>query len=312
MKKFLTAAAMSALIAGGMATTASAEKIGVAMSLFDDNFLTVLRQNIQSHANEIGVEVQMEDAQGDIARQQSQLENFIASGVDGVIMMLVDADSGRAMSRMADQAGIPLVFVNMLPAGVDTFPEKQAWVGSDEEEAGRLETTEVCRLLNGQGEAVILMGQLGTTGQRGRTKATEEVLASDECSGIKVLDAQTANWMRTPALDLMTNWITSGMKPNAVIANNDEMALGAIQALKSAGISMDDVIVAGVDATQDALASIEAGDLDLTVYQSAKGQGQGALDTVLKIARGEEFEQLVTVPFELVTPDKVSEYKSKN
>ncbi|MDF3605274.1 sugar ABC transporter substrate-binding protein [Paracoccus sp. DMF-8] len=312
MKKLLTAAAFGTLIAGGMTTAASAEKIGVAMSLFDDNFLTVLRQNIQAHANDIGVEVQMEDAQGDIARQQSQLENFIAAGVDGVIMMLVDADSGRAMSRMADQAGIPLVFVNMLPAGVETFPEKQAWVGSDEEEAGRLETTEVCRLLNGQGEAVILMGQLGTTGQRGRTKATEEVLASDECSGIKVLDAQTANWMRTPALDLMTNWITSGMKPNAVIANNDEMALGAIQALKSAGIGMDDVIVAGVDATQDALASMEAGDLDLTVYQSARGQGQGALDTVLKIARGEEFEPLVTVPFELVTPDKVADYKTKN
>lgn len=308
MKKLMTAVALSALMTGA----ASAEKIGVAMSLFDDNFLTVLRQNIQSHADTLGVEVQMEDAQGDIARQQSQLENFIASGVDGVIMMLVDADSGRAMSRMADQAGIPLVFVNMLPAGVDEFPAKQAWVGSDEEEAGRLEATEVCRLLGGEGEVVILLGQLGTTGQRGRTKATEEVLASDECNKIKILDSQTANWMRTPALDLMTNWITSGLKPDAVIANNDEMALGAIQALKSARVNLDEVVVAGVDATQDALASMEAGDLDLTVYQSAQGQGQGALDTVLKIARGEEFEQRVAVPFELVTPDKVGEYKAKN
>ena len=175
MKKILTATALCGLMAGA----AHAEKIGVAMSLFDDNFLTVLRHNIQRHADELGVEVQMEDAQGDIARQQSQIENFAASGVDGIITMLVDADSGRAMSKIAEDAGIPLVFVNMLPANMDSFPEKQAWVGSDEEQAGRLETTEVCKLLGGKGQAVILLGQLGTTGQRGRTAAVERVLASN-------------------------------------------------------------------------------------------------------------------------------------
>lgn len=308
MKKFLLATAMTAI----MGTGAWAENIGVAMSLFDDNYLTVLRQNIQRHADDLGVTVQMEDAQGDIARQQSQIENFIAAGVDGIIVMLVDADSGKAMSDIAAKAGVPLVFVNMLPANMDNFPAKQAWVGSDEEQAGNLEATEICKLVGGTGDTVILMGQLGTTGQRGRTKATEEVLASDACKGMNVLDKQTANWMRTPALDLMTNWMTSGINPKAVIANNDEMALGAIQALKSAGVSMDDVIIGGVDATQDALAAMKAGDLDVTVYQSAKGQGEGSLDTVLKIAKGEAFEPLVHVPFELVTPANLDQYMSKN
>ncbi|MGO4855584.1 sugar ABC transporter substrate-binding protein [Phaeovulum sp. W22_SRMD_FR3] len=308
MKKFLLATTMTFALAAG----ASAETIGVAMSLFDDNYLTVLRQNMQKHADALGVTVQMEDAQGDIARQQSQIENFVAAGVDGIIVMLVDADSGKAMSDIAERAGVPLVFVNMLPANMETFPEKQAWVGSNEEQAGNLEASEVCKLVEGKGDTVILLGQLGTTGQRGRTKATEEVLAMDACSGMKVLDQQTANWMRTPALDLMTNWITSGMQPKAVIANNDEMALGAIQALKSAGVSMDDVVIAGVDATQDALAAMKAGDLDVTVYQSAKGQGEGSLDTVLKIARGEYFEPMVTVPFELVTPANLDQYLSKN
>lgn len=308
MKKFLLATAMTAI----MGTGAWAENIGVAMSLFDDNYLTVLRQNIQRHADDLGVTVQMEDAQGDIARQQSQIENFVAAGVDGIIVMLVDADSGKAMSDIAAKAGVPLVFVNMLPANMDSFPAKQAWVGSDEEQAGNLLATEICKLVGGTGDTVILMGQLGTTGQRGRTKATEEVLASDACKGMNVLDKQTANWMRTPALDLMTNWMTSGINPKAVIANNDEMALGAIQALKSAGVSMDDVIIGGVDATQDALAAMKAGDLDVTVYQSAKGQGEGSLDTVLKIAKGEAFEPLVHVPFELVTPANLDQYMSKN
>ena len=308
MKKFLLATAMTAI----MGTGAWAENIGVAMSLFDDNYLTVLRQNIQRHADDLGVTVQMEDAQGDIARQQSQIENFIAAGVDGIIVMLVDADSGKAMSDLAAKAGVPLVFVNMLPANMESFPAKQAWVGSDEEQAGNLEATEICKLVGGQGDTVILMGQLGTTGQRGRTKATEEVLASDACKGMNVLDKQTANWMRTPALDLMTNWMTSGINPKAVIANNDEMALGAIQALKSAGVDMKDVVIGGVDATQDALAAMKAGDLDVTVYQSAKGQGEGSLDTVLKIAKGEAFEPMVHVPFELVTPENLDQYLSKN
>ncbi|MDH7803801.1 inositol transport system substrate-binding protein [Rhizobium sp. AN70] len=308
MKKFAMTTAFCALMAGA----AQAETIGVAMSLFDDNYLTVLRHNIERHAKDLGVEVQMEDAQGDIARQQSQIENFAAAGVDGIITMLVDADSGKAMSKVAEKAGIPLVFVNMLPANMDTFPKKQAWVGSDEEQAGELQATEICKLAGGKGDAVILMGQLGTTGQRGRTAAVERVLKSDACKGIKVLDQQTANWMRTPALDLMTNWTTSGIKPAIVFANNDEMALGAIQSLKSSGVKMDDVIIGGVDATQDALAALEAGDLDVTVYQSAKGQGEGSLDTVLKIARGEKTEQRVVVPFELVTPGNVAQYKSSN
>lgn len=308
MKKIATATAFCALMAG----TAQAETFGVAMSLFDDNYLTVLRHNIERHAGELGVEIQMEDAQGDIARQQSQIENFVAAGVDGIIVMLVDADSGQAMSRIAEQADVPLVFVNMLPANMDEFPAKQAWVGSDEEQAGELQATEMCKRMEGKGDAVILMGQLGTTGQRGRTAAVERVLKTEECSGINVLDSQSANWMRTPALDLMTNWLTSGMQPAAVFSNNDEMALGAIQALKASGVSMDDVIVGGVDATQDALAALEAGDLDVTVYQSAKGQGEGALDTVLKIARGEEFEQRVPVPFELVTAENVAKYKEQN
>lgn len=309
MKKVLMGTAMAAMLS----TAAQAETIGVAMSLFDDNYLTVLRHNMQSHGDSMGnVTLQMEDAQGDVSRQLSQVQNFVAAGVDGIVVMLVDADSGKAISKVADEAGVPLVFVNMLPSNMPEFPAKQAWVGSDEEQAGNLEATEVCKLLGGEGEAVILMGQLGTTGQRGRTKATHDVLAGDACKSISVLDEQTANWMRTPAMDLMTNWITSGMKPKAVIANNDEMALGAIQALKSSGIAMEDVVIAGVDATQDALAALEAGDLDVTVYQSAKGQGEGAVDTVLKIARGEAFESKVTVPFELVTKANVADYKAKN
>jgi inositol transport system substrate-binding protein len=110
----------------------------------------------------------------------------------------------------------------------------------------------------------------------------------------------------------MANWLSAGLEFDAVISNNDEMAIGAIQALKSAGRSMDSVVVSGIDATQDALAAMSAGDLDVTVFQNASGQGQGAVDAALKLARGEKVEAKVYVPFELVTPANLANYLKKN
>lgn len=117
---------------------------------------------------------------------------------------------------------------------------------------------------------------------------------------------------RDEATNLMTNWLSTGAAFDGVIANNDEMALGAIQAMKAAGIDMKTVQVGGVDATQDALAAMQAGDLDVTVFQNAAGQGAGALDAATKLAKGEAVEQKVYIPFELVIPENVANYASKN
>jgi inositol transport system substrate-binding protein len=129
---------------------------------------------------------------------------------------------------------------------------------------------------------------------------------------VNVIDQQTANWSRDQAQSLMTHWLSTGTAFDGVLANNDEMALGAIQAIKAAGISMDDVIVSGVDATQDALASMQAGELDITVFQNAAAQGGGSLDAAVKLAAGEAVEKKVYIPFELVTPANIDGYLAKN
>jgi inositol transport system substrate-binding protein len=144
-----------------------------------------------------------------------------------------------------------------------------------------------------------------------RTKDIHDVLATDECKGMTIVEEQTANWSRTQGADLMTNWLSAGLEFDAVIANNDEMAIGAIQALKAAG-KMDKVVIGGVDATQDALAAMAAGDLDVTVFQNAAGQGKGSLDAALKLAKGEKVEKKVYIPFELVTPANLKDYQAKN
>ncbi len=309
MKKMILGAALAVM----MSTAAHAETVGVSMALFDDNFLTVLRNGMQDYAKTLdGVTLQVEDAQNDVAKQQSQIQNFIAAGVDAIVVNPVDTDATAAMSKLAADAGIPLVYVNREPANIDTLPEKQAFVASNEVESGTLETQEVCKLLGGKGKAVVMMGELSNQAARMRTKDIHDVLATDACKGITIVEEQTANWSRTQGADLMTNWLSAGLEFDAVIANNDEMAIGAIQALKAAVKDMSKIVIGGVDATQDALAAMAAGDLDVTVFQNAAGQGQGALDAALKLARGEAVDKKVYIPFELVTPANVAEYAKKN
>jgi hypothetical protein len=114
------------------------------------------------------------------------------------------------------------------------------------------------------------------------------VIASGNCGvTLNIIDQQTANWSRDQAQNLMTNWLSTASPFDAVIANNDEMAIGAIQAMNASGIAKEDVIVGGIDATADALKAMEAGELDVTVFQDAAGQGKGALDAALALARGE-------------------------
>ncbi|MBP2565467.1 sugar ABC transporter substrate-binding protein [Agrobacterium tumefaciens] len=309
MRKFIIGAAMSVLLG----TVAHAETVGVSMALFDDNFLTVLRNGMQDYSKELkGVTLQVEDAQNDVAKQQSQIQNFIASKVDAIIVNPVDTDATAAMSKLAADAKIPLVYVNRQPVNVDSLPDGQAFVASDETVAGTLEAKEVCRLLGGKGNAVIMMGELSNQAARMRTQSAKDVLKTDECKGISVVEEQTANWQRTQGSDLVTNWLSSGIEFNAVIANNDEMAIGALQALKAAGKDMKGYVVAGVDATQDALAAMQAGDLDVTVFQDAAGQGKGALDAALKLVKGDKVEKKVYIPFQLVTPENVKDYVAKN
>ncbi len=308
MKKFFLMTACAFMLT----SAANAETIGFSMQRFDDNFLTLVRNALESRAKSLGsVKLIVVDAQGDISQQQSQVENFIASGVDGIIVTPVEADAGVALSKIASAAKMPMVFVNNQPSNVDSLPDGQAFVGSNQTQAGTIEATQVCKLLGGKGKAVVLEGELGTVLVRERTQAIHDVFKTDACKGITIVEEQTANWSRTPALDLVTNWLSAGRDFNAVISNNDEMALGAIQALNASGTSHKNVVVAGIDATQDALAAMAKGELGVTVFQDAAAQGVGAIDTALDLIHKKPVEKKIFTTLELVTPQTMSKYVKK-
>jgi inositol transport system substrate-binding protein len=319
VKKFVLSALLGALMTGAAMTgSAMATTVGVSMAQFNDNFLTVLRNGIDAYGKTMsGVTVQIEDGNNDVNTQLNQVQNFIASKVDAIIVNPVDTSATQALTDAASAAGIPLVFVNRQPINLDKLPANEAFVGSNEADSGTLETKQICKLLKdggkGSGANVFVMeGQLNNQAAQQRTQDVKDVIATPDCSFIKIIDLQTAGWQRDAAQSLMANWLTAGTPFDAVISNNDEMAMGALQAMKAAGMDTSKVIIGGVDATQEALASMKAGDLKVTVFQDAAGQGKGALDTALTLAKGGKVERTVYVPFKLVTPKNVADFLSKN
>ncbi|PRD64125.1 sugar ABC transporter substrate-binding protein [Malikia granosa] len=311
MKKILLTAAVATILAAPMA--AQAEKIGVTMFDYNDTFRSLLREGVDAAARKAGASVQFEDAKQDVGIQLNQIQNFISQKVDAIIVQAVDTDATPKITQLAAKARIPLIYINARPSDFDKLPAGVAVVASDEVFGGTLQAQAVCKQLGGKGQALVLMGNLIHEAARLRTQAVENSFKSDKaCAGIKLVDKREGKWSRTEAQDITTNWLTAGVKFDAIIANNDEMALGAINALKAAKKLDGKVVVAGIDATRDAMASMKAGELKVTVFQNAAAQGAGSVDAALKLVKGQKVDKFVNIPFELVTPENLAQYASKN
>ncbi|MDT9632063.1 sugar ABC transporter substrate-binding protein [Pseudomonas marginalis] len=304
-----TALALSMLLASGVASAADI-KVGVSMSAFDDTFLTYLREDMDKQAKSYpkgdGVQLQFEDARADVVKQLSQVENFISQKVDAIIVNPVDTASTKNIINAATKAGIPLVFVNRRPDQKD-LPKDVVAVTSDDVEAGKLQMQYIAEKLGGKGKIVILLGDLANNSTTNRTKGVKEVLT--KYPDIKIEQEQTGIWLRDKGMTLVNDWLTQGREFNAVLANNDEMAIGASMALKSAGKEKGSVLIAGVDGTPDGLNAITKGDMAASAFQDAKGQAVGSVEAARKMAKKEPVEQNVIIPFQLITPENVATFK---
>ena len=306
MKRLVIAFAAFAI----MMTCAKAQTIGVSMAHFDLLFLADLREAMAARAKELGVKIQFEDAQGDIGKQLSQIQTFVAQKVDAVVVNPVDSAATPKMAKLIRDAGIPLVYVNRQPFEPLKPGEPIVYVGSDENVPGKLQGEEIARLLNNVGNVAIMMGDIATLAAIMRTEGVEKVIAQHP--EMKIVQKQTANWRRNEATDLMNEWLVAGTKVDAVAANNDEMAIGAIIALQQAGKNPKKIVIGGVDATRDALAEMEKGNLAVTVFQDAKGQGKTVVDSAIKLIKGEKFDSpYVYIPFQLVTRENYKEFINK-
>ena len=279
--------------------------IGVAAANFDDNWMSYMHDGIRDEAESQGVKLTMVDAENDLAIQQAQIDTLITQEVDVIILVPVDQFAIEPLLDATDAAGIPMVAVNRIP-DEPNLNRLATYVGSNPLDAGIIQMEMVAELLGGKGDVVVLWGRIGHEAQIYRTQGNHDI--ADQYPGIQIVREASGDWQRKRGFQLMENWIQSGINIDAVVSNNDEMALGAVMALEQVDM-LDDVIVAGIDGTPDALQAMEKGKLDITVFQDAYGQGAGGVQAAIKAADDEELPKVWGIPSELVVPEDVGKYK---
>lgn len=277
-------------------------QVGVALANFDLNFVSILRTQMVHELDAQGLKGQFSDAKGDVALQAQQVDDFINQGVDAIILNPVDTQGVLPMINAAKKANIPLVFVNRKPEV--PLSGAMAYVGSDSAVSGKMQIEALAKIMNYRGNIAILMGALSNEEARERTRAVEEVIAQHK--DMKVVEKQTAKWQRNEAVDVVSTWLLNGTPINAIVANNDEMAIGAIMALNQA--KRKDVLVAGIDGTPDGLQFIKNGEMIVTVFQDAKGQATGAVKVTHEMLEKQKTQTYNMIPYQTVTKENYAQF----
>ncbi len=288
--------------------TFAAYRIGVSIARVDDNFMTYVRTGLEAAAKQQDVQIQFEDAQGDVVRQLNQVEGFLNQKVDAVIVLPVDTAATANMTRAAVAAKTPLVYVNRHP-DQRTLPKGVVTVASNDIEAGQLQMRYLAEKLGGKGQVAIIMGDLAQNATHDRTEGVKQVLK--DFPGIKIVEQQSAEWQRSKGMDLTSNWLLAGTQFDAIVANNDEMAIGAAMALQQAGKAKGEIAIVGIDGLPDGLAAIKRGMLTASVFQDPKAQATQAVQAAIKMIKGEPIESEVWVPFELIKPEQVAVFEQR-
>jgi len=269
--------------------TASGEKplkIGAAVYGMRGEFMRVWGNWLQDHpeVKNGNVQITIFDGRYDPNVQNDQFDTMITQNYDAIIFVPIDIEAGALPVQKAQAAGIPVIGSN---TRVNT-DKLTAYMGNNDVLAGEMQTQYVVDRLNGKGNIVVIEGPIGQSAQIERRKGMENVLKN--YPDIKILDMKPGNWSRAEALALMENWLTAFPgQINGVIGQNDDLGLGAIQAIKAAGLKVSDFAVSGVDGINDAFSAAKAGEM-VSVLQDAKAQSQGALDLALRAIKGETYE----------------------
>lgn len=290
------------------AVTGAARKktIGVLICDFSDQFQVYMMDGMrEADAKYPDIEFIYQDAKYDANTQMNQMENLIMRYTDAIIVMPVDAKASVPMVKQAVREGIPIISVNRK---LENQEEAVSYAGSDSVESGEILMRQMAKLMGGKGNIAILEGQMGHEPQILRQQGIMNILK--DYPKIKVVADLPADWYRDKGMAVMENWLQSGLEIEAVVAHNDEMAIGALKAAEDAGIA-DQLLIAGIDATPEALDFVRQGKLAFTVFQDAKGQGRAAVETAVQVVNGKKVPKEVMIPYELVVKEQADEYEAK-
>ena len=268
------------------------KKIGLIVSTLNNPFFVDLKSGIESEAKKLGYDVIVLDSQNDPAKEVSNMEDISVKNVDIVLLNPVDSDSAIASVMVANNLELPVITVDRASNGGQVISH----VASDNAEGGKMAATYLTELLNGKGNIVELEGSAGSSATRDRGAGFDNEI---ENSDLNIITKQSADFDRTKGLSVMENIIQSKDNIDAVFAQNDEMALGALKALQDA--NMNDVLVVGFDATDDAIDSVKKGDMAATIAQQPKLIGKTAVNLAHRHLLGEKVETFAPVELKLIS-----------
>lgn len=318
------AAEVAEAVGGDMAS----KKVGISIYKFDDNFMTLYRTELERYlVEELGFakeNITVQDGKGDQAEQTNQIQNFIASGVDVMILNLVQASSAPQVTDMCKDAGIPVVYINREP----DVAEEERWtaegiqatyVGADARQSGTYQGEEIVETankgdINGDGKVsyIMVQGDPENVDAQYRTEFSVKALTD---AGIEVeeLLLQRGDWDQAKGQQIVQDALTQfADKIEVVFCNNDAMALGALQAIEAAGRKVnEDIYLVGVDALTEAVQNVVDGKMTGTVFNDHFGQAQTAADMAVKYLNGEAVDAVNMVDYVKVTTENAAEILEK-
>jgi ribose transport system substrate-binding protein len=277
---------------------AGGDALRIGVSVYDmSSFITAGKEGMEAYAEANDIELLWNSAGLDVNTQASQVDQYVSAGVDAIIVVPVQADSLQPQVQAAKAAGIPLLDVN---ASLNS-DELAGSVQPDDVAAGAAEMQMMADELGGKGNILVLQGPIGQSAQIDRQEGIDQVLA--EYPDIKVLAQDTANWKRDEAVNKTKNWLSAfSGQIDGVVAQNDDMGLGALQAMKEAGISKP---VVGIDGIEDGLNAVKSGEFIGTMLQNGTVELASGLAVAAAIARGEDVNTTPVYDMPQITQENV-------
>ncbi|MGW0196495.1 substrate-binding domain-containing protein [Nonomuraea sp. NPDC003201] len=273
--------------------------IGLSVSTMNNPYFVQFRDGAEAAAQRFGAKLAVADAQNNASRQATQIHGFTSRKLKAVIINPVDSNTLATEVRAANLAGIPVIAADR---AINHASVAQT-LTSDNLAGGKLGAQELAKQIDGKGEVIVLRGTAGTSASRDRSKGFTDGIAA--YPKIKVVAAQRADFDRAKGLNVMTGLIRSHPGLDGVFAENDEMALGAIQAL---GPKAGHVKVVGFDGTPDGIKAVRAGSMAATVTQQPRLIGWQAVQDAIKAAKGQTVAKMVAVPVKLATKENANEF----
>lgn len=297
MKKILSllmVCVLSLSFATGCAKSEASDKakVGLIVSTLNNPFFVKLKEGAEAKADELGYELLIMDSQNDPAKEVSNMEDMTSKGVSIVLLNPVDSDAAIAAIQVANNLDTPVITLDRMSNAGDVVTH----IASDNVAGGVMAAKYIIEQLGGEGNVVELEGTAGSSATRDRGAGFNQGIKEAK---FNVVAKQTADFDRTKGLSVMENILQGKKDIKAVFAHNDEMALGALKALQDA--NLNDVIVVGFDATDDAVESVKKGELAATVAQQPEIIGSLGIETMDKVLKGESVDSFIPVELQLIT-----------